>query len=180
MLNLVRSRLNPFCLLFAVLQEISLLTPASVLAQDLDRRVLRPPSAFRELDINLRSELDRRGCTIPVNLPVSSNVLRGQFAKPGQFDWAVLCSSKHVTRLLVFWDGSPQNPTELSVFPNRNGVSEWYIRPVGKDFIEQHYRAYGGPKPPPIDHDGIESGGEHVSTVFYRYRGKWLQLQGAD
>ncbi|MEO8658007.1 MAG: hypothetical protein ABI693_06030 [Bryobacteraceae bacterium] len=42
------------------------------------------------------------------------------------------------------------------------------------------YRAYGGPKPPPIDHQGIESGGDKASVVLYHYRGKWLTLQGAD
>ena len=40
-----------------------------------------------------------------------------------------------------------------------------------------HYRAYGGPKPPPIDHQGIESGGEKASVVLYCYRGKWLKLR---
>jgi hypothetical protein len=168
-----------FCLLLILIQGISLRTSA-VAAQEVRRSAHRPPSEFRELPPNLKSELERRGCTIPVDLPVSPNVVRGQFAKHGEFDWAVLCSTQHVTTLLVFWNGSPQNATELLAIPNYNNVSEWYIRPVGKNFIEQHYRAYGGPKPPPIDHEGIESGGEHASTVFYRYRGKWLHLQGAD
>jgi len=168
-----------FCLLLILIQGISSRTSA-VAAQEVGRSAHRQPSEFRKLPPNLKSELERRGCTIPVYLPVSQNVVRGQFAKHGEFDWAVLCSKQDVTTLLVFWNGSPQNAAELLAIPNHNDVSEWYIRPVGKDFIEQHYRAYGGPKPPPIDHEGIESGGEHVSTVFYRYRGKWLHLQGAD
>jgi hypothetical protein len=45
----------------------------------------------------------------------------------------------------------------------------------------EHYDAYGGPKPPPIDHDGIgDIFVEKASVVWYWYRGRWLQLQGAD
>ena len=32
----------------------------------------------------------------------------------------------------------------------------------------------------PMDHQGIESGGEKASVILYFYRGKWLTLQGAD
>jgi len=55
------------------------------------------------------------------------------------------------------------------------------ITPVGKDFIMRHYRAYGGPKPPPIDHQGIDCDiCQKASTTLYFYRGRWLTLTGAD
>jgi hypothetical protein len=45
----------------------------------------------------------------------------------------------------------------------------------------RHYRAYGGPEPPPIDHHGIDDAFlEKGSITWYFYRGKWLQLTGAD
>jgi hypothetical protein len=55
------------------------------------------------------------------------------------------------------------------------------ISPVGREFIVRHYVAYGGVKPPPIDHQGIDDAfvGK-ASVVFYFYRGKWLELTGAD
>jgi hypothetical protein len=40
---------------------------------------------------------------------------------------------------------------------------------------------YGGPKPPPLDHEGISDifiG--KASVVWYWYRDRWLKLQGAD
>jgi hypothetical protein len=44
-----------------------------------------------------------------------------------------------------------------------------------------HYRAYGGPKPPPIDHQGIDDAFlEKASVTFYFHKGNWLQLTGAD
>jgi hypothetical protein len=42
-------------------------------------------------------------------------------------------------------------------------------------------RARCGPKPPPIDHLGIDDAFlEKASVVHYYYQGKWLQLTGAD
>ena len=54
------------------------------------------------------------------------------------------------------------------------------IRAANRPYIVEHYRAYGGPKPPPIDHQGIEDGTEKGSTIYYHYRGRWFQLTGAD
>jgi hypothetical protein len=99
----------------------------------------------------------------------------------GQTDWAVLCSTQRSTSLLVFWNGSATSSTALAKSPDDPGrIFDWFIRPVDQKFIMDHYRAYGGPKPPPIDHEGIESGGETASVVLYYYRGKWLKLQAAD
>ncbi len=55
------------------------------------------------------------------------------------------------------------------------------IEPVDKAYILEHYKAYGGEKPPPMDHHGINDifFGK-ASTVLYFYQGKWLHLQGAD
>jgi hypothetical protein len=45
----------------------------------------------------------------------------------------------------------------------------------------RHYRAYGGPKPPNIDHQGIDDAFiEKASTTHYFHQGKWLKLTGAD
>src|ERR1700689_5979889 len=73
-----------------------------------DRQVRRlPPAAFSQLPKNLIAELQRRGCTIP-QVPMiegRQNVIKGEFAKPGQTDWAVLCSIGQISSFLVFWNG---------------------------------------------------------------------------
>lgn len=161
--------------------------------EEAERRIVRlPPTAFPELPSKVIRELQRRGCTIPQEAFAKKphNVIKGQFAKPGQTDWAVLCSVKGVSTILVFWNGSELNPDAIGSGPDlgrlqgigedRIGYSR-AISPVGRDFIMGHYQAYGGPKPPPIDHQGIDDAfvGK-ASVTFYLHGGKWLCLTGAD
>ena len=71
---------------------------------------------------------------------------RGEFVKPGQTDWAVLCSTKGSTSLLVFWNGSETNSVQLANNPDNPGRIDLFIRAVDRKFIMDHYRAYGGPE----------------------------------
>src|SRR5207244_6056939 len=104
------------------------------------------PSVFPELPANLVQELQRRQCTIPQETysKKRSNVIKGEFAKPGQTDWAVLCSVKGDSTILVFWNGSEKNPATIAPAEDRIHIEGfkkyqfWYsrgIRAVGRDFI---------------------------------------------
>jgi hypothetical protein len=158
-----------------------------------ERRIVRlPPTAFSELPGGVVRELQRQGCTIPQEAYTKKrhNVIKGEFGKQGQTDWAVLCSVKGVSSILVFWNGSEKNPASIASLEDRiflQGITANQIgfsrglAPVGKDSIMRHYRAYGGTKPPPIDHQGIDDAFiEKASVTWYFYRGKWLKLSGAD
>ncbi|MDH3472227.1 MAG: hypothetical protein OEM59_00935 [Rhodospirillales bacterium] len=163
-----------------------------------DRETLRlPPSAFPELPQAVAEELAQRGCRIPQVEPSDwlegpHNVISGQFKQPGQTDWALLCSVDRVSSVLVFWNGSAENIEELSGggYPDRNclqGIGggrigfSCLISPVGEAYILEHREGYGGPEPPPIDHEGInEAFVGKISVVRYWYEGEWLKLQGAD
>jgi hypothetical protein len=161
--------------------------------EEAERKIVRlPPRSFAKLPVKVASEMERRGCTVPQEAFTKKphNVIHGQFGKGAAPDWAVLCSVKGVSRILVFWDGSGQQPSEISEAEDRIylqtisatdiGFSRG-ISPVGRDFILKHYRAYGGPKPPPIDHQGIDDAFiEKASVTHYYYEGKWLGLSGAD
>lgn len=158
-----------------------------------DRQTIRlSPAAFPELPKKLRAELQRRGCTIPQLSGVEGqrNVIKGEFAKSGQTDWAVLCSIGRVSSILVFWNASEINPAriaemkDIDLLQGAGGDKIVYSREitaVGKAAIGKYHAGFGGPQPPPIDHQGIEDAfvGK-ASVVNYFYRGKWLQLQGAD
>jgi hypothetical protein len=163
------------------------------LLETADRQVVRlSPTAFPELPKNLIAEFQRRGCSIP-QVPMikgPQNVIRGEFARPGQTDWAVLCSVGRSSSILIFWNASEVNPgriaetKDIDRLQSEEGEKMVYSRaitPVGKAYITQHYKAYGGAPPPPIDHQGINDAfvGK-ASVVNYLYRGKWLQLAGAD
>jgi hypothetical protein len=161
--------------------------------QEAERRIVRlPPTAFPMLPIAVIGELQRRGCTIPQEVfsKTPNNVISGQFARRWQKDWAVLCSVHGASSILVFWSGSGSNPSAIAPSADMNflqgmggdkiGFSRG-ISAVGRDFITRHYQAYGGTKPPPIDHQGINDAFlEKASVVQYFFDGKWMQLTGAD
>ena len=69
------------------------------------------------------------------------------------------------------------------LYRTNSGETEYYrkIDPVGADYILEHYKRYGGPKPPSLDHQGIDDSFlEKASVVLYCYEGEWLELSGAD
>jgi hypothetical protein len=94
----------------------------------------------------------------------------------------------------MFWNGSEKDPAEIApledriflqgISPEKVGYSR-KIMAVGKDFIIRHYDAYGGPKPPPIDHQGIDDafvGKGIIGLVFLRrevVEGDWGGLMVA-
>ena len=158
-----------------------------------ERRIVRlSPASVPGLPGNIVRELQRRGCTIPQTAYAkkAENAIRGEFARPGQADWAVLCSVQGLSSILVFWSGSEKSPAEIAPMEDRiflQGVTAGQIGysralgAAGRDFIMRHYDAYGGPKPPPIEHQGIDDAfvGK-ASVTWYFHGGKWLKLTGAD
>ncbi|HYK90414.1 MAG TPA: hypothetical protein VE398_16685 [Acidobacteriota bacterium] len=150
------------------------------------------PDAFLNLPPGIVSELKKRRCTVPQaeGYREPHNVIKGSFERNGQTDWAVLCSDGGISRILVFWDASAARIAELEISADRewlqsgaDGRIEYSrkIEPVGQPYIIQHYEAYGGEKPPPIDHQGINNiFVDKASVVLYYYQGKWMKLTGAD
>lgn len=159
-----------------------------------DEAIVRlKPAAFSQLPKNIVSFLEKRSCTVPQIFGETKphNVIRGEFARSGQFDWAVLCSRNRVSSILVFWNGSTKSVAEIASSDDKsflqtvdgagNAGFSRAIDVVGKDYILEHYREYGGRKPPQITHQGINDAFvEKASSVHYFYRKRWLELQGAD
>ena len=142
------------------------------------------PSAFPGLPAGIVRELERRGCTIPqvtiegVDTKKPHNVASGEFARKGQKDWAVLCSRRGRSAIHIFW-GRPAKCA--SVIESQTDSADRYIGTADAKYILDHYESYGGPKPPPLTHEGINDGiAEKASQVLYCYGGKWRVLQGAD
>ena len=120
------------------------------------------------------------------------NAIQGQFYRPGQSDWAVLCSRDGASTILIYPAGKVRAVEELArekdqlhIETTQEGAAILgflrLIRPIGEEWIVSHYDAYGGPKPPPIDHQGIDDAYvEHASVVRYWHNGQWLELTGAD
>jgi hypothetical protein len=151
-----------------------------------------PPSAFKELPRSIVMQLESQGCMIPkaTEHPDQHSVIRGEFARKGQIDWAVLCSKKGVSSIQIIWGKPTTCPRELAPSEDRYWFerlgefrSEYSrsIDSVGRKYILDHYQAYGGPKPPPIHHQGIDDGflGK-FSVIYYCHESSWITLQGAD
>jgi hypothetical protein len=141
-------------------------------------------SEFPQLPLEVAKDLNMRGCTVPQSPAHKlTNVIQGHFRDSRLMDWAVLCDSrtKGTSMLLVYWSGNPSQPVVVTKSKRQNNTCSTEIAPVGKAFIMEHYQAYGGPKPPPIDHQGINIGiCDKASTVSYFYRKQWLTLTGSD
>ena len=151
-----------------------------------------PPSAFPNLPTKIRTELDRRRCSIPQTFIGGSrhNVIQGHFRNGDQVDWAILCSRDRVSTILVFWGGEPRAVTALAPKPDADFLQTVSRTEIGfsraitvasKESILEHYKRHGGVKPPPLAHAGIEDAFvEKASVVWYRHQGMWLQLTGSD
>lgn len=161
--------------------------------QKAEREIKRlPPATFKELPGDIVKQLEARGCTIPQSFVELQphNVIRGQFARPGQTDWAALCSKEGKSSIVMFWGKPTACPAELATADDKTflqGIGEGrigysrLISAVGCDVVLEHYQAHGGPKPPPLNHEGIDAAfAEKASTVHYCYQGKWLTLTGSD
>ncbi len=153
-----------------------------------------PPSAFPELPSAIRQTLEHRTCRIPQiweGWKVDRhNVIRGAFFKKRQTDWAVLCSIDGKSTVLVFPQGSSRPAAELAaaddelfvqtVNQGELGFSR-AINATDPKRILQYYKEYGGPKPPPLNHQGINDAFvEKASVIRYFHKGKWIELSGAD
>ena len=56
------------------------------------------------------------------------NVINASFDHPGSSDWAVLCSVNGISTILVFWNGSENNPDALVPAADSN-----YVQGAGGD-----------------------------------------------
>lgn len=158
-----------------------------------EREIKRiPPSVFTELPTAVVKQLQVQGCMIPQVFDASTphNVIRGQFAKKGQDDWAVLCSKNGKSSILVFWAKPSQCSTGLAPAEDRSFLQEVgegkmgysrVIAAVDQAYLQEHYKRYAGPKLPPLDHQGINDAFvAKASVVHYCDGRKWLRLTGAD
>ena len=168
---------------------IALMTALS--GQSPPSEVYRSPDQLEQLPAGIRERLDKLECRIPQSASGRNNVIQGEFTRPGQQDVAVVCSDGERSRILVFWGGPSSCPSELAEEEERRflyqtgpgGKWEYYrsLAPVDLGYIVDHYEAYGGTTPPPINHEGINDAFEEkASVVHYCYEGKWLELTGAD
>jgi hypothetical protein len=148
------------------------------------------PSAFTKVPPDVVAALQAKHCTIPqaTGDPAPHNIIRGSFVKPGQTDWAALCSRAKASAIMIVWGGEAACSDELEVREDRAylkrvaGDKIVYTRriaPASREGIQRLYDRYGGAKPPNTNRQGIEDITEGKgSEIRLCYEGKWIELTG--
>jgi hypothetical protein len=150
-----------------------------------------PPTAFPGLPEAVTAELSRRGCKIPQATGVKgpNNVVSGEFVRRGETAWAVLCTVRGTTSVLVFSPGAKSRPAVVGRLgenihtqkqPDGSYVYARALWRADRKYILE--RNAGNPElPRAIDHHGVNDYFlEKASTVHYFNGRRWLELRGAD
>jgi hypothetical protein len=156
------------------------------------------PSAFLEVPKTIGKQLEALGCGIPQvqGDGEPQNVVHGFFARPGQVDWAILCSRAGRSSIVIFWGKPTKCSDRLATRDDRNylqgdaGGHLVYSRQIssaGSKKILKYALAFSqhgtgdAPTHLRLDHAGIEdSFVGKASEIYYCSQGKWHLLQGAD
>lgn len=129
------------------------------------------PSAFSRLPIEVRSDLEMRGCRIPQPWGdrVPKNVIAGAFTAARVREWAILCSVRDTSQILIYRLATRRPPQVVdSLLPAADGA---WMQGIGGDRLGfsrllrtmplryiRHWRhdIDGHAIPQPVDHDAIE------------------------
>lgn len=160
-----------------------------------ERAIVRlKPDAFTHLPPAVRTDLNRRQCTIPQPDSIDGagphNVIRGRFTSLSLTDIAVLCSNGGVSTILVYRGGDTKDVATLAAMADKAFLQTGSAKAIefsraisvaSPTQMRIYHEAFGAGRMPRLDHDGIDDAfvGK-ASIVRYWSGGKWLELQGAD
>jgi hypothetical protein len=151
------------------------------------------PSAFRNLPSAAVATLSRRGCRIPQ--PYSArglaNVIRGAFTGAKRSEWAVLCSVRDTSQILVLTASTGRLVDSLArssdliwmqaVGGKRCGYSRHLSTLSGVRIRDWVRDDDGRPIPQRVDHDAIrDSFDGKAATAYYCTEGRWYRRVAAD
>ena len=160
--------------------------------QEADVNVVRlAPASFEQLPPLVLADLEARQCTIPQTFAKREphNVVSGSFLKRGEVDWAILCSKKGISTILVYPSGRVHSVHELGTESDHGYLQVidgegtiGFSRMIGRVSIDDVKRRLPASiSTTSIDKDGIEDiFFEKASVIRYCYRGKWIEFFGLD
>ncbi len=159
------------------------------------------PHEFRQLPRSIVRALESRGCTIPQTwlydepgdklYRTPHNVIRGSFRGEGRTDWAILCSHRDSSVVVIFWAGKASDVSEFQ----RGSDEDWTQGVNGRgDLGYSRLLAVASPRRilshnPDLRsrtkthafHDGIEDHFlEKASSIYYFENGHLLKFEGSD
>ncbi len=135
------------------------------------------PGQLRELPEAVRADLEKLGCRVPkfMKWDARHNVIQGQFLKPGQTDWAVLCQIGDKSGIVIYPSGKS---AELPMLRTEAADPTRTIHVVSPFVLQKRaVRDHPDDPPPPFDHDGIEDGPiQKAGRVLYYADDDWSEL----
>lgn len=178
---------------------ISIISACTLFAQsDVDsvnNSIVRlSPDAFTQLPALIREDLKKRECTVPQLFQKNdSNVIQGHFRNAKQTDWAVLCSVRGTSSILVYHNertdsvesfGSKKDSSFLQGIGMKPEIYAFSrnLEIADTSLIRKLYFYYdGGPELPLLNHEGINDQYYNKgSNIWYYHKGNWLDLPGED
>lgn len=151
-----------------------------------------PVDSFPQLPAAVQDALTRRGCLIPQTYEAHQpeNAIHASFQHPGSSDWAVLCSARGVTSLLVFFSSNYADPSVLATAPETEHLQPYGASPVlGFNWAidsaspqDVHEAQLGMRHPPPrVDHDALADSVVDRRTIYHFYsKNAWTLLDTQD
>jgi len=141
-----------------------------------DLRILEP-AQVPALAPQVRTDLAKRGCKVPIFTKWDGphNAIRGEFARPGEQDVAVLCLKADDMSIMVYWGGAPERAEELRKFP----ADAYRMIHTVTPFVlkKRAIRDEAVDRLPAFDHDAIEDGPVGgLSETMYNHEGRWIQV----
>lgn len=139
-----------------------------------------------------------RNCQIPTPGAWRANVITGAFTAKGAVEWAVLCSVRDTSQILIFNAKNAALVDSLNRSSDSNwiqsyGNSTWLfsrvidvvpmtrLNIVPIDTTSEDVLYYGASLPKPIDHDGIDEAFlDKASTTLYFAQGRWFSVVSGD
>jgi hypothetical protein len=171
-----------------ILLLIATVAAAQTPSQEIQKRV--SPDAYTTAPATVRADLKKQHCELPSTQhwdQTRLNIVPGHFGDPAQNDWAAICITPDGgTHVVVFWGKSAPCPAEIRDGWALNGHFKpgeargiCLLAARVKQILE-YRKFFEDPHDNPVIHEGIEVGGDEASTIYYCYRGMWLELQGND
>ena len=174
-----------------------ILVEAGISENDFKNIVYLSPSDFKELPKSIVKYLENNKCKIPQPFFYKSgqkkyNVIKGNFYSKNQYDWAVMCSKNHISKIIIFKSASTKKIDILKEFKDVTGLQELGSGKMEfsldisviskKDMVDYNgYKSEELEEPLKIEHDGIVFAFEEKgSSVYYNRKGKWIELPGSD
>jgi hypothetical protein len=188
------TRIRYPCVVLALLLRTHVSRAQSTPSPDSIHRL--PPASFPSLPISVRRDLERRGCLVPqpsdANTP--ANVIHGSFSAPKVLEWAILCSLRDSSQILIYRLPTKGDATVIDSLERSSDVqwmqgiggNRWGFSRLLRVLPLERIRAWrddptGRKIPRPIDHDAIEQAfvGK-AAEAFYYVAGRVFRRVTAD